>query len=147
MTRPKLILSRQSASDEGTLGILVGDGNDGFPLGLELHTIELPWRDNQPYKSCIPAGSYVARPSESPRFGKCVRICNVPGRRNILMHAGNFAGDREMGCKTDSHGCILPGLRSGKIGAQTAVLSSRDAFRKLMQWFGARAADLVIIEG
>lgn len=65
-------------------------------------TLELPWRDNKRGISCIPAGEYICRRVDSPRFGDTFEVCDVPGRSAILFHAGNSA-------LKDTRGCILVG--------------------------------------
>lgn len=64
-------------------------------------TLELPWRDNEPFKSCIPDGRYDVRRKSSRRFGETWEVLNVSRREAILFHAGNTTKDTE--------GCILIG--------------------------------------
>ena len=122
------ILTRERSSDHGTIGALVAPG-----LGA-LAIMEPPWRGN----SCIPAGLYEVLPHVSPRFRRCLIVAAVPDRSHILFHAGNVGGDVEQGWHTHTAGCLLPGLRRGRLTvkgrAQAAVLSSRTAFRHLMEW-------------
>lgn len=127
-------LVRLSSDDEGTLGVLRLPGADGDPL----RTIEPPWRDNLRNRSCIPAGLYDVLPHVSPRFGRCLLVSGVRERSHILFHAGNVGGDVEVGYHTHTLGCVLPGLRHGRLDVkgrrQRAVLSSRTAFRHLLAW-------------
>ncbi|MCL1888899.1 MAG: DUF5675 family protein [Desulfovibrionaceae bacterium] len=132
-----LILTRSPGDDQGTPGTLIGPG-------LALVTLELPWRDNQPNISCIPAGKYICKPTISPKFGPCIGVQDVPGRANILIHAGNWAGDKSKGFITDSQGCILVGLASGTLSHQRAVTSSRDALGRLLFWAKGAEFDLEI---
>jgi hypothetical protein len=117
-------LIRTDTSDEGTFGILLFD--DTF-----IHTIELPDRGNQPNLSCIPRGKYTLRLRHSPRYGNVYHVENVPGRTHILLHHGNYAGDKTLGFHTHSAGCILVGSKRGRLSGQNAVLASRSARRKL----------------
>lgn len=123
-------LQRQLSTDQGTLGEASG------PFG-SLFTLELPWRDNAPMKSCIPAGRYMVRWTLSPRLRKhTYEITGVPSRAGIRIHAGNFAGDKDMGFETHSLGCPLLGLRIGVMKKQRAVLASRlavDRFERGMK--------------
>ena len=91
----ELTLLRVGSSHYGTFGVL-RDGHVPFAL-----TLEQPWRDNRPNESCIPAGSYVCRRVQSPKFGNTFEVTNVPGRSHILFHRGNFI--------EDTYGCILVG--------------------------------------
>ena len=84
------------------------------------YTVERPWLDNTPFKSCIPTGVYetenIIRPSGKP----AVSLNNVPGRTHILIHPGNEV--------YDVVGCIAPGMRP----FQDGVLDSRDAMDVLL---------------
>lgn len=121
-----LKLKRQASSDTGTPGRLI------FPDRSQLHTLELPWRNNIRQKSCIPEGSYVCQITRSPRFGRVYTVTGVDGRSHILIHSGNYAGDTDKGYKTHVQGCILLGKRTGALGGQRAVLVSRPAVSEFM---------------
>lgn len=130
-------LMRDPSTDQGTLGRLVcGSGE------LALHTIEPPWRDNRANRSCIPRGCYEVVPHRSPRYGACYLVSGVPHRSHILIHAGNVGGDKDLGFHTHTLGCLLPGLARGRLrvrgGMQAAVLSSRTAVRRWMEWADGR---------
>jgi hypothetical protein len=92
----------------------------------------LPWRDNKPKRSCIPEGTYHVRMRNSPRFGRVYEITGVPGRSDILIHAGNFAGDVDAGLQTHVQGCVLVGQSRGILGGQRAVMLSRPALRAFL---------------
>jgi len=124
----KMLLVRYATDDEGTRGVLVGDNFEGCL------TIELPWRDNKRAMSCIPTGTYEVYPRESKKYRKHFILKNVHNRSYILIHSGNFGGDATKGYKTHTQGCILPGAKMGKLGGQTAVLSSRPTLRKLREY-------------
>jgi hypothetical protein len=137
-----LILRRTTYSDAGTVGYLY---RGRIPV---CYTLELPWRDNAPGISCIPPGSYrgeyeregtevdteapyQVRHLERSASGKYLdvyHVIDVPGRSGILIHRGNFAGDRTLGMRSDVLGCILPGRRIGRLpvvgGLQLAVIDS-----------------------
>lgn len=132
-------ISRHHTSDQGTFGSLRAGG-------LALHTIELPKRGNRRNFSCIPAGDYDCRLVRSPRFGSVYLLQAVPGRSAVLIHSGNLAGDRQLGWRTHSHGCILPGLYKGSLGDQQAVLCSRPALGRLMTYLAGAPFTLKIRE-
>lgn len=117
---------RLRRSDQGTEGLLVS---------AEYHcrTLELPCRDNQQQISCIPTGVYDVEIRRSNKYGRIYWIRKVPNRSYILIHSGNFAGDKNKGYKTHSYGCILLGKRSGYLGKQRAVLNSRITIRSFME--------------
>ncbi len=65
------------------------------------YTLELPWKDNARYVSCIPIGTYDVVKRCSQRFGHHFHIRKVPDRSWILIHHGNYY--------RDTQGCILVG--------------------------------------
>jgi len=94
-----------------------------FVFGQEfLYTLELPWKNNEPNISCIPAGSYIVEKTYSPRFRKKLwLIKDVPGRSGVRFHAANFVRELE--------GCIAPGLEKKDIDNDGTidVMDSRKA--------------------
>ena len=68
---------------------------------FQFKTLELPWRNNEPRVSRIPAGTYKLIKHHSPKFGACYWVQDVPNRSEILIHPGNY--------HTQILGCILPG--------------------------------------
>lgn len=114
MPEPRYTLTRWAHTDHGILG----------RLG-RWHTLENPWRDNQPNVSAIPTGVYRCRLDRYHRGGyPAYEITGVPGRSRILIHAGNT--------DADTLGCPLIGQRVGVLGGRLAVLSSRDALAEFM---------------
>lgn len=124
-----LTLRRGTSDDEGTIGKLYDQ------LGKFIcYTGELPERDNHPNRGCILPGVYLVKylaRSASGRYRDVYYIQNVPKRNGVLIHSGNFEGDTSMGYRTDTLGCILPGLRCGRLGKQRAMLASKSALRKI----------------
>jgi hypothetical protein len=124
------IVVRTACDADGTFGTLFLPGGDALTCA------EPPWRENRSNISCIPPGMYACEFNQSPHFGLCPEILNVPGRDFVRIHAGNWAGDMGLGRKSDTEGCLLPGLDfdfwpgSGP-SRQRVVTSSRQAFEKL----------------
>lgn len=89
-------------------------------------SLELPWRENKRQLSCIPAGSYKISKWNSPKHGACIKIHNVEGRTNILIHAGNY--------KRQTLGCILVGERFKDLDGDriTDITNSRKTLTELM---------------
>lgn len=108
-----VVLNRLSSDIYGTYGVIL---NDRKPL---CHTYELPWLGNLQNESCIPVGEYEVIKAQSPRFGSCFYVKDVPDREGILIHCGNTRDDTE--------GCILPGLDVSDVG----VIQSRLALQRL----------------
>lgn len=84
---------------ECTTGILTVYEKD--KIVFKCKTLELPNLDNQRQISCIPIGDYYIVPHKSPKFGDCVKVSDVIGRSDILIHTGNTTAD--------TTGCILVG--------------------------------------
>jgi len=117
---------RVRRSDQGTEGLLVSDN-------FRCRTLELPWRNNKPNISCIPVGEYDVEIRISNKYGRIYWVRNVEGRSYILIHSGNYGGDKFKGWKTHIAGCILLGKTGGFLGGQVAVLNSRIAVRQFME--------------
>jgi hypothetical protein len=85
--------------DDGTNGLLT-IGPHSEPL---CYTIELPWRNNELNRSCIPEGTYVLKRRYSTKFRWHLHVADVPGRSFILIHPANHA-------RRELKGCIAPVL-------------------------------------
>ncbi len=92
--------------------------------GLLLYTLELPWLNNEPRESCIPAGDYPCILAWSNRYKRLMpRLLHVPGRDAILVHPGN--------CTADTLGCILVGTVTSGEGR---LFDSKKAFLQFFDW-------------
>ncbi len=111
---PRLLLQRFAYHPEGTLGVLLAS------VG-HFYTVEKPWEDNTPFKSCIPEGEYPMTWERSPKFGMCWHVNDVPNRTHILIHAGNTA--------RDVVGCVAVGR--SLLGDSIGVSESRKAMAEL----------------
>lgn len=84
-------------------------------------SLELPWRFNRPFISCIPQGMYKLR--LRTRKGQAViDVLDVPGRSHIVMHPANDA-------QTELQGCIAP---VSALGSAHTGTDSRKAMAKLV---------------
>lgn len=130
---PHLTLTRDRRSEWATLGRL---SIDGEPI---CHTLERPWLDNKRRVSCIPAGNYIGAVQPSPRFrANLPELLDVPGRDQILIHAGNTADDTE--------GCILVGLE--RHDHEDRIMQSRAALASVMERLaGSDGFTLTVEEG
>lgn len=122
----KATLTRQQTSAEGTFGQIVTDS------GFTCHTGELPYRDNSPGRSCIPAGVYPCsmRYSEKHR-ANVYHVDGVKGRSDIEIHSAKWMGDTAQGFKCQLLGCIAPGQEFGYLEGQKAMVSSNAAVAAL----------------
>ena len=94
-----MILNRFLYDSKATVGTLeIGD--------RKFFTLELPWNKNKKGESCIPCGAYMIKPhgwedDTQVKFKKTWELRNVPNRKHILIHIGNYTKDTD--------GCILVG--------------------------------------
>lgn len=123
----KLIRHPEWPGGQGTPGTIIAGGP------VFCYSVELPWRDNKRWVSRIPAGEYALRPYSSKRFRRVLEVADVPGRSKILLHRGNWAGDKSQGLMSDSSGCILPVYRHGWLDGQRAGLVSSVAMDAILE--------------
>ena len=136
----RLYLRRYGSTPMGTFGTLTleEEAPSGRPEVLyECFTVELPWKGNVPYESCIPEGHYRV----APRYYNtgeydAYEICNVEGRTHILFHIANS--------KQDLLGCCGLGMGHGFVHGEWAVTSSRMGFGNFMSFMRGREASLYI---
>lgn len=128
----RLTLTRYLDDDHGTVGIL--------RLGRHrvCWMVEPPARENRRNYSRIPAGEYIVRHlvrSASGKYRDVYHVQGVPQRSGIMIHRGNYTGDRKKGKCTDSYGCLLPADRLGVLacvnGYQRVGIDSTKAMRLL----------------
>lgn len=96
--------------------------------GKLFQTIERPWLNNKRNESCIPPGRYLCKflkQSASGKYKNCYHLQDVKDRSGILIHNGNLV--------SHSKGCIIFGMKRGKLGSQRAVLSSKTAMGRLVR--------------
>lgn len=115
---PALSLIRDRQDDLATLGRLFVDGR------YLCFTLERPWLDNQRGVSCIPEGVYHGAIQPSPHFKRDLpELLDVPGRSQILIHAGNRVAD--------SQGCILVGI--DRSVDERTIFASRTALSMVLE--------------
>lgn len=113
---------------QGTFGWLV------LPTGTpwECMILEEIWKNNQPFISCIPTGTYrlkrathrIGTPDPDDDY-PCWQLVDVPDRSAINMHILNTIKGTE--------GCIGMGDRHGIVDKNWAVLNSRKTFTTFME--------------
>lgn len=127
---PTVTVTRQYMPSE-TPGSLLGTVG-GATYACD--TLELPWLQNKPNISCIPAGTYQVKwVFKIGKFGWVYEVQSVPGRSGILFHSGNYAAGKAV----DSEGCLLLGKGFSDInhdGYQDIINSriTRDSFNRFM---------------
>lgn len=133
----RILLLRDKMSDDGSFGTIVTPffTVTGNPWACQ--TLELPWLDNEPCFSCIPEGVYPCIWYMSRNFGGVYLVQNVDGRSGILTHSGNLAGNRKLGRKSHSLGCILLGKyraffkEVGQMGVALSKPTCNEFFQKM----------------
>ena len=138
-----LLLNRETQSPVQTLGKL-HIINDELDVVQELHTLELPWLNNQKGISCIPKGDYILRPRYSEKYKDHYIILNNSSqdhpypRTFILIHPANYV--------TQLRGCIAVGMDRHDINADGTldITSSRNAMQILRNFIGQNEVELII---
>lgn len=140
-------LTRGPSTVMGTFGSLKVPA-----IKFESLTLELPWLDNKPMRSCIPTGRYRCAWLESPSRNRCTyRVLDVRNRSGILIHSASFGGDIDAGFKSDLEGCISLGFGTSNIqldngNTQTILTDSRMAVREFEHLMEQAQFDLIIQE-
>ena len=125
----QVIIIRMISNDDGTFGHLIhGD--------FHVYTLE-PEAARKGNKGRIPAGIYPVVWEPEGRF-QGYALKEVPGFENVEIHLGNT--------EVDTAGCILLGLRRGRLKEKEAVLASRQAINRFEQHMGWEDFELEIIE-
>ncbi len=131
----KIRLERFLHADNFTLGRLFV-GNEVF------FTIEKPWKDNEPFISCIPVGKYICKKYSSDKYPNTYEITEVPNRTQILFHVANYARDvlgcigigLGVGCWFD-RGNFLHAVTESE--SMIGVTNSRNAVNQFMDLVGS----------
>ena len=137
----KLIIKRWLSQEHGTFGAWCDD--EGYPF---MPSLERPWKENQPYVSCIPAGIYLykrvltnMKSVHRAGYEETFEAQNVPGRTVIRVHPANWAHELQ--------GCQATGSAYGYINDTPAIESSQDAFKEWMEMLdGIDEFELEIID-
>lgn len=133
------VLRRTSTGDSGTFGIL-------DVAGRRFSTGELPDRGNVHNLSSIPAGVYLCRWTFSPHFQRhTYELIDVPGRENVRIHVGNWAGDVTKNLRSNVDGCILLGQTCADIDGQYGVTASGDAIKEFERMMAGEDFHLAIV--
>jgi len=133
------LLTRVSKENQCIRGVL---SIEGKPICV---TLELPWRDNQNNKSCIPPGEYICRvePLDVKKTGgkgKGFLLHDVEGRDRVFIHVANSPQQLQ--------GCIAVGLyfSEGKYG-EPQIAESRAGFDKIFKALGTDSEfNLLVID-
>ena len=116
---PSIKQIRVETGQQGTFGIWLINGK------YFCNTLELPWRMNTTYVSCIPTGQYIMKRYNSSRHKLCYQLQDVYGRSGINIHSASFVSHLE--------GCIAIGSSIRKLQGKRALLNSGTTMREFMK--------------
>lgn len=102
--------------------------------GHSFVSVEREWRNNKPWVSCIPAGTYrvAERWYHRGNYG-AFEIVGVEGRTDILIHRARRADQLA--------GCIALGTELGTHSGRWSILGRYFAFRVLCETISALEAE------
>ena len=112
-----------------------------LPDGTPMMFLELPWRDNEIGKSCIPYGTYIIdRDHTGKHRWYKFRNEETDPRTFIEIHPANKLSQLE--------GCLAPcfDIKGGDRTADPIGVDSVKACQKLLEWFGEDSWVLRIVE-
>ena len=132
----KAYLNRVDESVDQTLGYLTL--YDGLEKVFDCVTLELPYEHNMAMVSSIPKGSYKVSHRYSDKYKNHLIVDDVPNRRYILIHYGNY--------NTDTRGCILVGSRFAQINGDSLldITASRRTLSDLLESTNGKGFELII---
>ena len=92
-------------------------------------------------------GVYKVAWAPSPRLKRnTYRLIDVPERSGVLIHSANYMGDRTIGLKCQSLGCIALGEKRGTMDGQAALLLSFPAVRRFEQYLDGQPFELEVAD-
>ena len=112
---------------------------DGLEKVFECVTLELPYEDNLTDISCVNKGVYEVTHRYSEKYKNHLILNDVPNRRYILIHYGNY--------NTDTEGCILVGSRFAQVNKDSLldITSSRRTLSELLEATNGEGFKLTIL--
>lgn len=120
---PRAVLSTYEYLD-GVVGDLYLDDS-----GVFCHSMELPWKNNEPDISCLPLGDYVCIVTHSPAFNKELYLIIEPfeHRAGFRIHAANRL--REL------RGCVAFGENFTEVDNSVFLQTSAKWVKAVMEHF------------
>ena len=117
MSSTVLYLVRSTETPFGTFGTLLTD--KGHPLII---TLENPWRNNEPFVSCIPVGTYAFNRHLSPKFGETFIVEGVPERTNIPIQVVAYLREKDFTILTNPQNLalLIRGLRNLELPSKSS---------------------------
>jgi hypothetical protein len=133
----RAVLARLDQGMEQTLGRFTLF--KGLDRVFDCVTLELPWEENYTNISCVPIGVYKVSPRYSEKYKNHYILEDVPNRRYILIHHGNF--------NADTRGCILLGSSFAQINGDAFldITASRRTISELLSITNGKGFELTIV--
>ncbi len=125
----KFIIERTYQLDR-TEGVMCTE--DGKVL---FRALELPWKNNHHFISCIPEGTYTCARYTRKNGQVCWELLDVRDRSDILVHIANTVNDLL--------GCIGIGMAAGTVNGLIGIIMSTIAFKRFM-WMTRKEPWIVI---
>lgn len=107
------------------------EGTLTLPNGDILKVLELPWRNNEIGKSCIPEGQYIVDRNKTGRHQwYAFRNEETDPRTFIEIHPASLLNHLE--------GCLAPcyEIKGGERTSDPVAVRSKEACEVLLDWFG-----------
>ncbi len=103
------------------------------------HSLELPWKNNEPNISCLPLGDYVCKVTYSPAFKKDLYLIlePFPHRDGFRIHAANRL--------TELRGCVAFGEKITQVDDSIFLATSAKWVTAVMEHFNNEPFLLQII--
>lgn len=106
---------------------------------------ELPWRDNEQNVSCVLDGVYKCVWEYSNRFKRFMyELKDVPYRTECKLHSFNYCGDKSLGLKSETEGCLAFGNMINPLCGQKAILNTRHTISMFELLLRKREFNLII---
>jgi hypothetical protein len=102
-----------------------------LPDGQQRYFLELPWRDNEIGKSCIPEDTYIVDRDHTGRMRYyALRNEQTYPRTHIEIHPATYLRHLE--------GCLSPcmSIAGGERTSEPVAVGSIGAMNELLEWFG-----------
>jgi len=93
---------------------------------VQHHMLEIPYKENKKFVSCIPEGVYCAEKFVHEKWGTAAHLKFVPNRSEICIHPANWLNEIS--------GCMAPGMTfvHGKNIKEAHVNHSRNALKAIL---------------
>jgi len=106
-------------------------------------TVEQPWRDNKPFESCVPNGTYNLVSFSSPKFGEVFAMVGATVSKYVSEKARYACLFHQANWPSDVKGCVGIGKNVVHIKGLLAVNNSQFSLQELFRYM-AEADDYTL---